>query len=694
LWTVDYGNDLRLYRVNPSNGATLFSCSIPSANPESAALPGLNLPDGLHWTGIPGAELVISGEIAEAGRPTAVAFVNATNCAISSFFTLPQPTFAQECCSGVAFDGQTLWHATDGLKTVFRTTLSGAPTGLAFSVPEVVGFEDLEFDAVTFAPKCAIWGTTAGTPTVAAYEIPCGGALVANNDAYSTNEDVPLSIPTEGGVLTNDTGGDGQVTAELVATAEHGSVTLNANGSFTYVPSPNFNGVDTFYYVAKAGDKESNIAIVTITVNPVNDPPFFDTIADQFVSPPVSAPQTVHITGISPGPPDEAQAEQSVTLSATSSNALVSITDPITTDGSVGTLTYRRTSSSTGTARITVMAQDSGGGTNTFTRTFDIVVGASGTVEANLTGFSPNADPNKAPTVQVTVTARPIDWNGNGVIDVPGDCYRIFHPQTGRYNIVPSGADRSPEGPPWRVPTRQAGVITEPGDTEEICDIARNFTADVDLGEWIIRSGEVTTDLEYVSLVRDLECLIDPAECVERLWTGTRPVGSITFASGSGAKVADVNKVSLHTVNTVGGTTIVSDAPLKGAVARVFNRNDTAFQNQKFGGTQKIGKNPDGSFYDDIFESPVGLIATCTTPDSGVCIATEKQAGDYLVIVRFVDQVQHLIVYDGLPKGLKEFVNGVATKSFTIVKKLTNGNFQEYQAGSKTVVKPCGSTCP
>src|SRR5438034_115038 len=276
--------------------------------------------------------------------------------------------------------------------------------------------------------------------------------VVAIDDAYAMNEDMIIDTAAQErpGVLANDTPG---TTALLVAAPEHGSVTLNANGSFIYTPNPNFNGIDTFFYVAKAGDSESNIATVTITVNAVNDPPFFDQIADQFVNPPVNEPQTVPITGISPGPPDEAGQFESLILSATSNNPLISISS-ITFDGSVGALTYQRTNNSTGTATITVTADDQNGGTQTFTRTFDIVVGASGTVEANLTGFAPNTDPNKAPTVQVTVTARPIDWNGNGVIDVPGDCYRIFHPQTRRYNIVPSGADRSPEGPPWRLPTK------------------------------------------------------------------------------------------------------------------------------------------------------------------------------------------------------------------------------------------------
>src|SRR6185369_13802690 len=52
-----------------------------------------------------------------------------------------------------------------------------------------------------------------------------------------------------------------------------GSLTLNANGSFTYTPNANFNGTDSFTYRANDGTVNSNAATVTITVNAVNDAP-------------------------------------------------------------------------------------------------------------------------------------------------------------------------------------------------------------------------------------------------------------------------------------------------------------------------------------------------------------------------------------------------------------------------------------
>ena len=50
-------------------------------------------------------------------------------------------------------------------------------------------------------------------------------------------------------------------------------MTLQADGSFSYVPAAGFNGTATFTYQADDGARSSNTATVTITVNAVNDPP-------------------------------------------------------------------------------------------------------------------------------------------------------------------------------------------------------------------------------------------------------------------------------------------------------------------------------------------------------------------------------------------------------------------------------------
>lgn len=76
---------------------------------------------------------------------------------------------------------------------------------------------------------------------------------VANNDAYATQEDTPLTISASG-ILTNDTDiYPGTLTALLVTNPSNGSLSLSTNGGFTYRPNTNFFGTDSFTYRALDG---------------------------------------------------------------------------------------------------------------------------------------------------------------------------------------------------------------------------------------------------------------------------------------------------------------------------------------------------------------------------------------------------------------------------------------------------------
>jgi hypothetical protein len=63
------------------------------------------------------------------------------------------------------------------------------------------------------------------------------------------------------------------LTAVLVDPPLHGDLTLNPDGSFEYIPNPNYCGPDSFTYYATDGVQDSNIATVSIDVECVNDPP-------------------------------------------------------------------------------------------------------------------------------------------------------------------------------------------------------------------------------------------------------------------------------------------------------------------------------------------------------------------------------------------------------------------------------------
>lgn len=94
-------------------------------------------------------------------------------------------------------------------------------------------------------------------------------APVAVDDDATTLEDTAVDID----VLANDDDADGD-TLEVVDVTEpaDGTVEVDDDGVITYTPDPDFNGTDGFDYTISDGVDEST-ATVTVTVDPVNDPP-------------------------------------------------------------------------------------------------------------------------------------------------------------------------------------------------------------------------------------------------------------------------------------------------------------------------------------------------------------------------------------------------------------------------------------
>ena len=113
-----------------------------------------------------------------------------------------------------------------------------------------------------------------------AWLIIAGPALgqVAVNDSYSVDEDATLNVSAPG-VLGNDIPSSGLLAIQQ-SSGSNGSAVLNSNGSFSYTPDANFFGTDSFTYFVTDGIGESSLATVTVTVNPVNDPP--TTMSDSY----------------------------------------------------------------------------------------------------------------------------------------------------------------------------------------------------------------------------------------------------------------------------------------------------------------------------------------------------------------------------------------------------------------------------
>jgi hypothetical protein len=91
------------------------------------------------------------------------------------------------------------------------------------------------------------------------------GAPAANNDAYSTTVNTPVTVAVNG-VLGNDTGFSISVASNTAPT--HGSVTQNANGSLTYTPAAGYSGPDSYTYTITDPFGQTATATVNLTITP------------------------------------------------------------------------------------------------------------------------------------------------------------------------------------------------------------------------------------------------------------------------------------------------------------------------------------------------------------------------------------------------------------------------------------------
>ena len=124
-------------------------------------------------------------------------------------------------------------------------------------------------DSIVITPAAA----ATCVPSLVEIEVtPVNDQPIATDDSNTTDEDMPIS----GDVQTNDSDvEDIALTSTIITPAANGNAVLNTNGTYTYTPDPDFNGMDTFeYQVCDSGTPvECGIALVTIIVNSINDAP-------------------------------------------------------------------------------------------------------------------------------------------------------------------------------------------------------------------------------------------------------------------------------------------------------------------------------------------------------------------------------------------------------------------------------------
>ena len=121
-------------------------------------------------------------------------------------------------------------------------------------------------DSFTFTASDGTAGSN--TATVDLTINPVNDAPVAQDGSNSGNEDTPIN----GTLVATDVDSPSLIYA-LGTQAAHGVAAVNPDGTYSYTPNPDFNGPDSFTFTASDGAASSNMATVSLSINPVNDAP-------------------------------------------------------------------------------------------------------------------------------------------------------------------------------------------------------------------------------------------------------------------------------------------------------------------------------------------------------------------------------------------------------------------------------------
>ncbi len=110
---------------------------------------------------------------------------------------------------------------------------------------------------------------------IGAVELVTGGGVVVPGNGTPIAVDVVARVNEDESVQGTASGSDPDgdpLTFAVKTGPAHGTVTMTPAGAFTYTPNANWNGTDTFTYIAHDGKVESAPATVSIIVAPVADP--------------------------------------------------------------------------------------------------------------------------------------------------------------------------------------------------------------------------------------------------------------------------------------------------------------------------------------------------------------------------------------------------------------------------------------
>ncbi len=252
-------------------------------------------------------------------------------------------------------------------------------------------------DSFSYTVSDGNGGTSTATVTVVVAPLNDGPA--AMDDQASVDEDASVTID----VLANDTDLDGDsLSVTDVSAPQHGTVTINDDGTVRYTPAENYNGADSFTYTISDGNGGTSTATVNVCVKPVNDAPV---AADDSAKTDEDTSITIDVLA------NDSDADGD-TLSIESHDQPANGTVTLNDDG---TFSYTPNADFSGTDTFTYTVTDGNGGTSTATVTVVVAPTNDGPVAKN---DEANVDEDSSVTIDVLANDSDLDGDSLSVTDV------------------------------------------------------------------------------------------------------------------------------------------------------------------------------------------------------------------------------------------------------------------------------------
>ena len=361
-------------------------------------------------------------------------------------------------------------------------------------------------------------------------ETPANTAPDARNDVRTLQEDGSIT----GNVLSNDSDADGDDLSVIINTQpKHGTLTIDDAGNYSYSPSANYNGPDSFTYTVSDGNGGTDTATVTFTVNAVQDAP----VATDDVG-----------TLIEDGAP--------ITINVLDNDSDID-GDPLSvidwsgfdeegpwSPGENGTITYTPPPDFNGTDTITYTVSDGNGNTDTATLTVTVTPAAD----------APVADDQAIETAEDTpITIFPSFEE----VDVDGDMVSIIAFSQGTHGAV------SEDG--------EGGFLYTPGDDYNGSD---TFTYTVSDGNGLTDTATVSVTVtpvndDPVATPESLTVAEDGSAVVYPSFDGTDVDGDDLFISDFGQGANGVVTTDLE-----GGLVYTPNADFHGTDSFTYTVSD------------------------------------------------------------------------------------------------------------------------